>query len=86
MKRDIDTLRISVTDRCNLRCNYCMPPEGIEPMSHDKVLTFEEIIRLSRIFAGLGIMRTKGLVFFHIQIISLHRSKIITANFDMLFH
>lgn len=59
MKRDVDTLRISVTDRCNLRCNYCMPAEGIEPMSHDKILTFEEIIRLSRIFAGLGIKKIR---------------------------
>src|SRR3989338_1275238 len=59
MKRDIDTLRISVTDRCNLRCNYCMPPEGIEPKLHDEVLTFVEIIRLSRIFAGLGIKKIR---------------------------
>lgn len=59
MKRDIDTLRISVTDRCNLRCNYCMPPEGIEPMLHERVLTFEEIIRISRIFASLGIKKIR---------------------------
>lgn len=59
MKRAIDTLRISVTDRCNLRCNYCMPAEGITPELHERVLTFEEIIRLSRIFAGLGIKKIR---------------------------
>ncbi|MBR5976389.1 MAG: GTP 3',8-cyclase MoaA [Clostridia bacterium] len=53
--RNIDYLRISVTDRCNLRCVYCMPEEGVEPISHGDVLSYEETIRLARIFASLGI-------------------------------
>ena len=44
--RSIDYLRISVTDRCNLRCVYCMPPEGVEWMDHEEMLSYEEIIRL----------------------------------------
>lgn len=59
MERLIDTLRISVTDRCNLRCNYCMPALGIEPVSHQNVLAFEEMTRLSRIFVSLGIKRIR---------------------------
>jgi len=43
--RNIDYLRISVTDRCNLRCVYCMPEEGVPFMPHDQILTFEEIER-----------------------------------------
>ncbi len=42
-QRPINYLRISVTDRCNLRCIYCMPADGIKLISHDDVLTFEEI-------------------------------------------
>jgi cyclic pyranopterin phosphate synthase len=41
--REINYLRISVTDRCNLRCTYCMPAEGIEMMRHEDILSFEEI-------------------------------------------
>jgi cyclic pyranopterin phosphate synthase len=57
--RNIDYLRVSVTDRCNLRCIYCMPPEGIEWKPHDNILTFEEIIRIIKIMAGLGIKYIK---------------------------
>ena len=53
--RNIDYLRISVTDRCNLRCVYCMPEEGVTPISHADVLSYEEIMRLVAISAGLGI-------------------------------
>lgn len=48
-------LRVSVTDRCNFRCVYCMPAEGLEWMDRADVLTFEEIERLVRVFASLGI-------------------------------
>ena len=41
--REIDYLRISVTDKCNLRCRYCMPPQGITPLAHEEILTLEEI-------------------------------------------
>ncbi len=53
--RRIAKLRISVTDRCDLRCTYCMPAEGLKWMPRPKLLTFEEITRLTRIFASLGI-------------------------------
>ena len=55
--RKIDYLRISVTDRCNLRCKYCMPTEGIQWMPHDFILSFEEILRLMRISTQLGFRR-----------------------------
>ena len=53
--RSIDYLRISITDRCNLRCIYCMPEEGVCAMEHTQILKFEEIVRLVRIMTGLGI-------------------------------
>jgi len=56
-KRTIDYLRISVTDRCNLRCKYCMPSQGVEWMPHEDILTFEEILRLMRISTQLGFRR-----------------------------
>lgn len=58
-KRNIDYLRISVTDRCNLRCIYCMPEEGISSLPHDEVLSYEEIVRLCTNFASLGIKKIK---------------------------
>lgn len=57
--RTIDYIRISVTDRCNLRCRYCMPPEGISCLPMQEILTYEEIVRLCRIFAHLGIQKVK---------------------------
>ncbi|HEX7069379.1 MAG TPA: GTP 3',8-cyclase MoaA [Rhodothermales bacterium] len=48
-------LRISLTERCNLRCQYCMPAEGIALSPRDHILTFEEIERLARLFVGLGV-------------------------------
>jgi len=53
--RKINYLRVSLTDRCNLRCNYCTPKEGIFLEPHDKVLTYEEIVRLVRIFSLAGV-------------------------------
>ena len=53
--RTIDYLRISLTDRCNFRCIYCMPEEGVCSMGHDEILRIEEIERLVRVAAGLGI-------------------------------
>ncbi len=58
--REIDYLRISITDRCNLRCTYCMPEEGIEQqLRHEDLLSYEEILRLARCFAALGIRKIK---------------------------
>jgi cyclic pyranopterin phosphate synthase len=48
-------LRLSLTDRCNLRCTYCMPPQGIDWTPRAEILTTDEIVRLGRIFVGLGI-------------------------------
>ena len=55
--RDISYMRISVTDRCNLRCKYCMSEEGIENLGHDRILTFENIERIVRAAAQLGISK-----------------------------
>lgn len=57
--RRIDYLRISVTDRCNLRCMYCMPPGGIEWKSHEEILSFEEIERFAAIAADEGISKIR---------------------------
>ncbi|RRQ48928.1 GTP 3',8-cyclase MoaA [Maribacter algicola] len=53
--RKINYLRLAVTDRCNLRCNYCMPAEGINFAKNDKLLTMEELKTLSEILVGQGI-------------------------------
>ncbi len=52
-------LRISVTDRCNLRCLYCMPKDGIKWKKKDEILTFEEITRLANIFVSMGINKIR---------------------------
>ncbi len=57
--RKIDYLRISVTDRCNLSCLYCIPPEGIKLVAKEKLLTFEEILRVAKITVGLGVQKIK---------------------------
>ena len=54
-KRPIKDLRISVTDRCNFRCVYCMPHDEYEWIDKKEILTFEEITRLARLFARLGV-------------------------------
>jgi cyclic pyranopterin phosphate synthase len=54
LARPLGSLRISVTDRCNLRCRYCMPQESYEWLPRADLLTFEEIARLARIFTRLG--------------------------------
>lgn len=53
--RTINYLRISVTDRCNLRCVYCMPPQGIPLISHNAIMRYEEIVEVVRIAAEQGI-------------------------------
>jgi cyclic pyranopterin phosphate synthase len=53
--REIKSVRVSVTDKCNFRCRYCMPVEGLEWLPRDEVLTFEEIARLVRILVALGV-------------------------------
>jgi cyclic pyranopterin phosphate synthase len=58
-QRPINYLRISVTDRCNLRCIYCMPAEGVRLMSHRDILTYEEIYTVARAAAELGINKVR---------------------------
>jgi GTP 3',8-cyclase len=53
--RLIGDLRVSVTDRCNFRCQYCMPAEGLPWLERDEVLTFEEITRLVSLFSSMGV-------------------------------
>ena len=53
--REIKSLRVSVTDKCNFRCTYCMPAEGLQWLPKDEVLTFEEIHRLVRVLAAMGV-------------------------------
>jgi GTP 3',8-cyclase len=57
--RKLDYLRVSITDKCNLRCTYCMPPEGLELLEHDEVLRNEEFVHLIKIFADLGIRKVR---------------------------
>lgn len=59
LNRKIDYLRISVTDRCNLRCVYCMPEEGLENIPHEEILSYDEIIRICKCVANLGIKKVK---------------------------
>lgn len=57
--RIIDYMRISVTDRCNLRCIYCMPPSGVSLIEHKEILTFEEIAKIVGIAATLGVKKIR---------------------------
>jgi len=57
--RQVTYLRVSVTDRCNFRCVYCMPEEGIEFTHRSRLLTFEELARIVRVFAEQGVRRVR---------------------------
>ena len=57
--RSVKDLRISVTDRCNFRCTYCMPLDQYEWISKKEILTFEEITRLATLFVGLGVEKIR---------------------------
>ena len=58
-KRPIKDLRISVTDRCNYRCTYCMPLDEYEWINKKEILTFEEITRLATIFVAFGVEKIR---------------------------
>ena len=58
-QRSISYLRVSVTDRCNLRCLYCMPEQGVPFVPHQEILTLEEIARIIRMAAGMGLRRVR---------------------------
>src|SRR2546422_1716853 len=53
--RPIGDLRVSVTDRCNFRCQYCMPAEGLPWLNRSELLSFEEVERLVRLLVGMGV-------------------------------
>src|SRR5690606_236179 len=53
--RAIGDVRVSVTDRCNFRCQYCMPAEGLPWLERSEVLTFEEIVRIVRLLSEMGV-------------------------------
>ena len=57
--RTIDYLRVSVTDRCNLRCTYCMPAEGVKLLDHKDILSFEEIVEIICVAVDLGITKVR---------------------------
>lgn len=57
--RSIDYLRISVTDRCNFRCVYCMPPQGIELLDSSEILTYEELLRIITILGQVGVNKIR---------------------------
>jgi cyclic pyranopterin phosphate synthase len=57
--RTIDYLRVSVTDRCNYRCTYCMPEDGLEHLERADILSFEEVVRIVRCFTELGVRRIR---------------------------
>ncbi len=58
-QRTIDYMRISITDRCNLRCIYCMTPDGLIPIDHKEILRYEEIHRVLRIAACIGVRKVR---------------------------
>lgn len=57
--RSINYLRVSVTDRCNQRCIYCMPPEGIKQFDHDQILRYEEILRVIKVLMKKGVTKIR---------------------------
>jgi len=57
--RRLNYLRISLTDRCNLRCVYCMPKDGVPKLFHEDILTYEELLRLARLSVRLGIKKIR---------------------------
>ncbi len=57
--REINYLRVSVTDRCNLRCVYCMPPEGIIKKEHDNIMRYEEIFKVVKSASLLGVNKIR---------------------------
>jgi len=59
LRRPLTSLRLSVTDRCNMRCRYCMPEDDYVWLPRTSILTFEEMARLVRVFAGLGVRKVR---------------------------
>ncbi len=92
--RKMEYLRIAVTDRCNLRCKYCMPQEGIEFLQKKELLSYEEIVRLCHIFASLGVKKLrltggepfvrKDIMALLVELNSIFKSIHITTNATLI--
>ena len=94
--RTIDYLRISVTDRCNFRCRYCMPPEGVKQIDHADILSYEELLRVITILGTHGVSKIrltggeplvrKGIVDFihNIRLIGTIKEVTMTTNGSLL--
>ena len=54
-ERRLNYVRISITDRCNYRCVYCMPEEGLQWIPHERIMTYEEIVFLAQVLKGVGV-------------------------------
>ncbi|MCX7781466.1 MAG: GTP 3',8-cyclase MoaA [Negativicutes bacterium] len=59
LNRTIDYLRVSITDRCNFRCTYCMPPEGVKQLHHRDILSYEELLRVIGVLSRHGIRKIR---------------------------
>ena len=57
--RKINYLRLSVTDRCNMRCRYCMPEDGVDKLAHQEILSYEELDRIARAAVAIGIEKIR---------------------------
>jgi len=57
--RKIEYLRLSITDRCNLRCRYCMPAHGVETINHEDVLSYEELMRIAYVATRCGVKKIR---------------------------
>ena len=57
--RQMEYVRLAVTDRCNLRCQYCMPAQGIDIVPRQELLTFKEMYRLIRVLTELGVHKVR---------------------------
>ena len=90
--RRIDYLRLSLTDRCNLRCRYCMPAEGMVKVDHDHILSYEELLRIARAAVAIGVEKIRvtggeplvrrGVVDFLRQLAAIHglQHLVLTTN------
>ncbi|GMO42478.1 MAG: GTP 3',8-cyclase MoaA [Termitinemataceae bacterium] len=93
--RKIDYLRVSITDRCNLRCIYCMPPTGVQWVQHNEVLSFEETLRICTVAASMGIEKIKvtggeplvrrGIIDFIRGLKKIHGIKTVSITTNALF-
>lgn len=57
--RSVSYLRLSVTDRCNCRCTYCMPPQGVTPLAHEQMCSLEELARITSVLVEMGVTKVR---------------------------